>query len=71
MKTFFISSDRLDSLVEKLWEKASERKDSEKSLRFCVAPKQREVSIIEDENTIAVVKVLDVVDEYDIISELF
>lgn len=71
MKTFFISADRLDSLIEKLWEKASERKDSEKSLSFFIAPKKRQVSIAEDDKQVALINVLDVVDEYDIISELF
>lgn len=66
MKTFVISSERLDSLIEKLWEKSEER-----NVSICLTPKTRQVSVIEDNATVALIDVLDVVDEYDIVSDLF
>lgn len=66
MKSFVMSLDRLDSLIEKLWEKAEER-----DINIRISPKTKQVAVVENDATIALIDVLDVVDEYDIVSELF
>lgn len=66
MKTYVMSSERLEGLIERLWEKAEER-----DINICITPKDKRLSVVENGATIAMIEVWDVVDEYDIVSDLF
>ena len=66
MKTFYVSRERLDSLIDKLWEKGEEL-----GLRISLAPSEQTLRLFKDNDCIAAVTLLDVVDEYDIVADLF
>ena len=66
MKTYVMSSDRLEGLVERLWEKAEER-----NISICITPKDKRLAVVENGATIAMIEMQNVVDEYDIVSDLF
>ena len=66
MKTFTIDKERLDSLLSIFWEEGSNR-----DLIIAFRPSIQQVTLIEHDKTIAAINVVDVVDEYDIKSELF
>lgn len=66
MKTYVMSSERLEGLIERLWEKAEER-----DINICITPKDKRLAVVENGATIAMIEVWDVVDEYDIVSDLF
>lgn len=66
MKTYTIDKERLDNLLSTFWEEGSTR-----DIVIAFRPSKQLVTIIENDTTIAAINVAEVVDEYDIKSELF
>lgn len=66
MNTYVMSSERLEGLIERLWEKAEGR-----DINICITTKDKRITVAEDGETIAMIEVHNVVDEYDIVSDLF
>lgn len=66
MKTFVIDKERLSSVLESLWEKAKES-----NTQVTLNSVANQLTIVRENELIAVVGVAEVVDEYDLIRELF
>ena len=66
MKTFVIDKERLSSVLESLWEKAKES-----NTQVTLNSVANQITIVRENELIAVVGVAEVVDEYDLIRELF
>lgn len=66
MKTFTIDRERLDNLLSTFWDEGSNR-----DIIIAFRPSKQQVTLIEHDKTIAAINVVDIVDEYDIKSELF
>lgn len=66
MKTFVIDKERLSSVLESLWEKAKES-----NTQVTLNSVANQLTIVRENELIAVVGVTEVVDEYDLIRELF
>ena len=66
MKTFIIDKERLSSVLESLWEKAKES-----NTQVTLNSVANQLTIVRENELIAVVGVAEVVDEYDLIRELF
>jgi hypothetical protein len=66
MKTFVIDKENLSSVLESLWEKAKES-----NTQVTLNSVANQLTIVRENELIAVVGVAEVVDEYDLIRELF
>lgn len=66
MKTYVIDKENLSSVLESLWEKAKES-----NTQVTLNSVANQLTIVRDNELIAVVGVAEVVDEYDLIRELF
>jgi hypothetical protein len=66
MKTFIIDKENLSSVLESLWEKAKES-----NTQVTLNSVANQITIVRENELIAVVGVAEVVDEYDLIRELF
>jgi hypothetical protein len=66
MKTFVIDKENLSSVLESLWEKAKES-----NTQVTLNSVANQLTIARENELIAVVGVAEVVDEYDLIRELF
>jgi hypothetical protein len=66
MKTFIIDKENLSSVLESLWEKAKES-----NTQVTLNSVANQLTIVRENELIAVVGVAEVVDEYDLIRELF
>lgn len=66
MKTFIIDKENLSSVLESLWEKAKES-----NTQVTLNSVANQLTIVKENELIAVVGVAEVVDEYDLIRELF
>lgn len=66
MKTFVIDKERLSSVLESLWEKAKES-----NTQVTLNSVANQLTIVKENELIAVVGVAEVIDEYDLIRELF
>lgn len=66
MKEFTVDAERLGSVLDRLWEKGEE-------LDFSISlkPTEKKIVIIKKEEAIASVDVVRIVDDYDLIDELF
>lgn len=66
MKTFVIDKENLSSVLESLWEKAKES-----NTQVTLNSVANQLTIVRENELIAVVGVAEVIDEYDLIRELF
>lgn len=66
MKTFVIDKENLSSVLESLWEKAKES-----NTQVTLNSVANQLTIVKENELIAVVGVAEVIDEYDLIRELF
>lgn len=66
MKTFIIDKENLSSVLESLWEKAKES-----NTQVTLNSVANQITIVRENELIAVVGVAEVIDEYDLIRELF
>ena len=66
MKKFTISRDNFRCVIEKLWEEFAENPTA----NFDLCPFQSNIGVYMDGAEIAIINVVDIVDEYDIVSDL-
>ena len=66
MKEFTVDAERLGSVLDRLWEKGEELDFS-----IVLKPTEKNIVIIKKEEAIASVDVVRIVDDYDLIDELF
>lgn len=60
MKTFTISKENLRDTLEYFWDSSEEH-----NLSFCLNPKANQITVIQDNATVALIIVAEVLDEYD------
>lgn len=66
MKSYVIDKDRLGSVLTSLWD------DCEgENVKICMSPRAQQITVIQDNACVACIGVAEIVDEYDIVREIF
>lgn len=66
MKTFSISRENFRDAIEKLWEDFAENPTAS----FSLCPFRSDIGVYQDGVEVAIINVVDIVDEYELVSEL-
>lgn len=60
MQTFTINKEDLKDMIESFWDKSAET-----NIQFCLNPKANQITVIKDNQTVSLITVAEVLDEYD------
>ena len=66
MKNFTIRREELDDALERLFDKCAE-----KGAMFMVFPTQSLIHVVQDDETIAEISVVSIIDSYEVADEIF
>jgi hypothetical protein len=60
MQTFTINKEDLKDMIESFWDKSAET-----NIQFCLNPQANQITVIKDNQTVSLITVAEVLDEYD------
>lgn len=68
MRTFNVDVEKLDALLESLW---NEAESQEVQIEITLIPAKKMLIVSDDEEELAKINLIKVSDEYDVVSDLF
>ena len=68
MRTFNVDVEKLDALLESLW---NEAESQEVQIEITLIPAKQMLIVRDDEEELAKINLIKVSDEYDVVSDLF
>lgn len=68
MRTFNVDVEKLDALLESLW---NEAESQEVQIEITLIPAKQMLIVSDDEEELAKINLIKVSDEYDVVSDLF
>lgn len=66
MKNYVIDRDRLGSVLTSLWDDCEDE-----NVQICMSPSNQQITVTLDNTCVACIGVAEIVDEYDIVREIF
>ena len=60
MQTFTINKEDLKDMIESFWDQSAET-----NIQFCLNPQANQITVIKDNQTVSLITVAEVLDEYD------